>query len=128
MRTITRMPRLHVRPLLLFAMFGASACQALSPAGRILEKVPGHQGNNWAIVDVPSGKEQVLPRTAVAVRGTGAELWSASQASAHTLVRASSDGSIDFFDSETLQFLGGFNLNGLPNTPAHRQQQRVPLA
>jgi hypothetical protein len=120
MRADTRALRRHVRSLLLCAMFGASASQAMPPTGRILEAVPGHQGNNWAIVDVPSGKEKVLPRTPVAVGGTGAELWSASHASAHTLVRASSDGSVDFFDSETLQFLGGFNLNGLPDTDSPR--------
>jgi hypothetical protein len=102
--------------VLLCITFGVAAVQAAAPTGTVLEKVPLHQGNNWALVDVPSGKERVLPRTPDAVVGTGWELWSASYASAHTLVRASSGGAVDFFDSETLQFLGGFNLRNLPGT------------
>ncbi|MFL6700515.1 MAG: hypothetical protein ACJ8GJ_25375 [Vitreoscilla sp.] len=107
-----------IRCLLPCAALASTAVAAASHTGSILEMVPLHQGNNWAIVDIPSGKERVLPRTPIAVAGTGRELWSASRASAHTLVRASSDGSIDFFDSETLQFLGGFNLRNLPGTNA----------
>ena len=102
--------------VLLCMTLGASVVEAASPTGRILEKVPRHQGNNWAIVEVPSGKEHLLPRTPDAVVGTGWDLWSASHASAHTLVRASSGGAVDFFDSETLQSLGGFNLRNLPGT------------
>jgi hypothetical protein len=101
----------------------ALACagvEAATPTGRMLERVPRHEGNNWAIVDVPSGQEHLLPRTPVAVVGTGWELWSASRASAHTLVRANSVGAVDFFDSGTLQSLGGFNLRDLPDTDTPR--------
>jgi hypothetical protein len=108
--------RLPFMSVLLGMAFCASAACAAVPAGTVLEKVPLHEGNNWALVDVPSGRERVLPRTPEAVVGTGAELWSASNASAHTLVRASSGGSVDFFDSETLKYLGGFNLRNLPGT------------
>lgn len=106
--------------ILLCLTSGAGASQAAAPNGTVLEQVPLHQGNNWALVDVPSGKERLLPRTPDAVAGTGSELWSASHASAHTLVRASSGGAVDFFDSVTLQFLGGFNLKALPNTDTPR--------
>jgi len=96
------------------------AAHAAGLAGRILEQVPLHQGNNWAIVDVPSGKEHLLPRSPAAVGGTGSDLWSASNASAHTLARVSSAGAVDFFDSETLQSLGGFSIRDLPNTDTPR--------
>jgi hypothetical protein len=97
-----------------------SAAHAAAPVGRILEQVPLHDGNNWAIVDLPSGQEHLLPRTPAAVAGTGWELWSASNASAHTLVRANSVGEVDFFDSETLQHQGGFILKNLPDTDTPR--------
>ncbi len=104
----------------LSAALGTFAVHAAAPTGRILEQVPRHDGNNWAIVDLPSGQEHLLPRTPAAVAGTGWELWSASNASAHTLVRANSVGSVDFFDSDTLQPLGGFNIRDLPNTDTPR--------
>lgn len=119
MTSTLRVTRLRVLSALVCAV-GASAGLAASPTGSILERVPGHQGNNWAIVDVPSGGEHLLPRSPAAVGGTGSDLWSASNASARTLVRASSAGSVDFFDSETLQFLSGFNLKELPNTETPR--------
>ncbi len=115
LRAATR-TRLRLALAGLCVTLGGNAVEAATPTGRILERVPLHQGNNWAIVDVPSGQEHLLPRTPVAVAGTGWELWSASHASAHTLVRANSAGAVDFFDSESLKFLGGFNLRELPDT------------
>ena len=106
--------------ILLCITIGAAAAPAAAPTGTVLGQVPLHQGNNWALVEIPSGKERVLPRTPEAVAGTGSELWSASDASAHALVRASSGGAVDFFDGESLQFLGGFNLKALPNTDTPR--------
>lgn len=50
---------------------GGNAVEAATPTGRILEMVPLHQGNNWSIVDLPSGTEHLLPRTPVGVAGTG---------------------------------------------------------
>ena len=67
------------------------------------------------LVDVASGARRVLP-LGHHTRGAP-DMWSASRASAHVLLRADDVGDVDFFDSRTLAPLpGGFALEAMPGT------------
>ena len=70
------------------------------------------------LIDVASGARRVLP---LGHRTRGApDTWSASLASAHVLLRADDVGDVDFFDSRTLEPLGGFSLESMPGV--HRPE------
>ncbi len=69
------------------------------------------------LIDLRGGPRRALPlgRTNRA-RSAGSDTWSASAASAHTLLRVDDAGDADFLDRESLRPLGSFSLKSLPGT------------
>ncbi|MFL6699985.1 MAG: hypothetical protein ACJ8GJ_22675, partial [Vitreoscilla sp.] len=106
--------------LTLSTAFVAAPSGAATSGGALLAAVPQHHGNDWAIIDLPSGTEHLLPRSLSAQSAGSADTWSASAPAAHTLVRVSRTGAVEFFDSNTLQPVGAFRLADVPGTHTPR--------
>lgn len=69
------------------------------------------------LVDLRTGARRALPmgQSSLATH-VNVDTWSASRASARTLLRTDDRGNADFFDSESLRPLGSFSLKSLPGT------------
>lgn len=85
--------------------------------GSMLIDMPMGRESEWQLVDMRTGARRGLPRSeANPLRGEGFDVWSASAARAHVLMRASSTGVVEFFDGAALRPSGGFALSSLPGT------------
>lgn len=108
---------LGVAALLSAAAVATSAAMDAPRVGSMLVDMPRGRESEWQIVDMRTGAGRVLPRSeANPLRGEGFDVWSASAARAHVLIRASSAGVVEFFDGATLRPSGGFALSSLPGT------------
>lgn len=69
------------------------------------------------LVDLRSGTRRALPMSPSSLAlHVNVDTWSASRASARTLLRTDDRGNADFFDSESLRPLASFSLTSLPGT------------
>ena len=69
------------------------------------------------LVDLRTGARRALPMGQSSLaEHVDVDVWSASRASARTLLRTDNRGNADFFDSESLRPLGSFSLASLPRT------------
>ena len=69
------------------------------------------------LVDLRTGARRALPMGQSSLaQHINVDVWSASRASARTLLRTDDRGNADFFDSESLRPLASFSLTSLPGT------------
>ncbi len=109
-----------VRAVLVLSLLAATCAQA-QQAGWLLVGVARRVGDphDAEVVDLRTGARRPLPigRTN-SKRGTGFDNWSASRASAHTLLRTNNVGDVDFIDSESLRTVASFSLKSISNARA----------
>ncbi len=69
------------------------------------------------LVDLRTGARRALPMGQSSLsQHINVDVWSASRASARTLLRTDDRGNADFFDAESLRPLASFSLSSLPGT------------
>jgi hypothetical protein len=97
---------------LALSLLHAAACAAAS--GTLLISKPVDPRADAWLVDIASGRETPLPRSALAQRRSERnDQWYGSAGSS-ALVRIDGMGNVDVFDRKTLSRTGGFSLDRLP--------------